>query len=165
MDLPRACDTACALPAAPLPGARSPCPPAPPDEQLEAALRSSDAEVWLDACRVVRKLASAAATHCALLELSSRPIYLEERGADFIRECTSQDGALDQERVEHFTDAGWSLRTSTFSPSDGGLPVRWTETPLRWGKWREVREVWRDGGWQLDSDGVQMKPRVLPIQP
>lgn len=161
---PRVCETACVVPLVRDAGAPAVCPPALEDERLEQALRADAGEVWLDACRVVRKLASSSGSRCALLVTASTPRYLEERGADFVRQCVaSSDGVFETEDVERFGDAGWQLRSSTFAARDGGVAVRVTSSPLRWGQRREVRESWRDGGWVVDSDTTESKPRVFPI--
>lgn len=161
----RVCQADCVLIASPGAGSDGPCPPAPPDDQLERALRSGAAELRLDACRVVRRLASSSSSQCALLEVSSRPRYLEERGRDFVRECIAgPDGTFQTEHLERFTDAGWQSRSDTFGAADGGAALRVTTTALRFGKTRLVREAWRDGGWQVDSEVVEASPGVLPIQ-
>jgi hypothetical protein len=161
---PRVCETACAVPLARDAGAPVVCPPAPEDERLEQALSADAGEVWLDACRVVLRLASSSGSRCSLLVTSSKARYLEERGADFVRECVAApDGVFETEYVERFGDAGWQLRSSTFAGRDGGVAVRVTSSPLRWGQRREVRASWRDGGWLVDSDTTESKPRVVPI--
>lgn len=160
---PRVCETACVVPAPVDAGAPDRCPTTVDDARLEQALRGDAGEVWLDACRVVRKLPSSADSRCALLVAGSRPVYLEERGGDFIRECiASPDGRFEREHFQREGDGGWQLRVATFAGVDGGAAVRVTSTPLRWGQRREVRESWRDGGWQLDRDAIESKPRVLP---
>lgn len=161
---PRVCETACVVPPARDAGLPVVCPPSVEDERLEQALRSDAGEVWLDACRVVLRLASSSGSRCSLLVTSAKARYLEERGADFVRQCVAApDGVFETEDVERLGDAGWQSRSSTFAGRDGGVAVRVTSSPLRWGQRREVRESWRDGGWVVDSDATEPKPRVLPI--